>query len=228
MQQRRKVAIPNLVVGDTVVHPADRVRSLGLLFDVTMTMEPQIANCIKSSVFHLRNIQRIKKYLNLQALKSVVHAFVTSRLDMYNATLLGLPQRQVYRLQKIQNVAARLISGASRFTHISPVLMDLHWLPVKQRVNFKLLVLTYKALHGLAPAYISELIESHAPGRFGLRSASTPKLLERRSRRSWGDRSLMVAAPRLWNNLPYELRQSSTLHTFKTKLKTHLMQIASN
>ena len=129
---------------------------------------------------------------------------------------------------EIKNVAARLISGASRSAHISPVLKDLHWLPVKQRVDFKLLVLTYKALHCLAPVYITELIESHAPRRSGLRSASTPKLQERRSRRSWGDRSLMVAAPRLWNNLPVELCQSSTLQTFKSKLKTHLMQIAFN
>ena len=86
MQQRRKVVIPNLVIGDTVVVPADHVRNLGLLLDGTMTMEPQIANCIKSSVFHLRNIRRIKKYLNPQALKSLVHAFITSRLDIHNAT----------------------------------------------------------------------------------------------------------------------------------------------
>ena len=77
-----------------------------------------------------------------------------------------------------------MISGTSRFEHISPVLMDLHWLPVKKRVDFKLLVITYKALHGLAPAYISNLIELHVPGRHGLRSASTPKLSERRSMRS--------------------------------------------
>ena len=102
--------------------------------------------------------------------------------------------------------------------------MDLHWLPVKKRVDFKLLVITYKALHGLAPAYISNLIELHVPGRHGLRSACTPKLSERRSRRSWGDRSLMVAAPRLWNNLPHDIQHSSTLNTFKSKLKTHFMQ----
>ena len=84
-----------------------------------------------------------------------------------------------HKLQKIQNVAARMISGTSRFEHISPVLMDLHWLPVKKRVDFKLLVITYKALHGLAPAYISNLIELHVPGRHGLRSACTPKLSER-------------------------------------------------
>ena len=142
-QQRRKVVIPNLMVGDTVIAPVDQVRSLGLLLDATMTMEPQIANCIKSSIYHLRNIHKVKRYLNPQALKSLIHAFITSRLDIHNATLLGLPQCQVHKLQKIQNVAARMISGTSRFEHISPVLMDLHWLPVKKRVDFKLLVITY-------------------------------------------------------------------------------------
>ena len=195
-EQRRKVVIPNLMVGDTVIAPVDQVRSLGLLLDATMTMEPQIANCIKSAVYHLRNIHKVKGYLNPQALKSLIHAFITSRLDIHNATLLGLPQCQVHKLPKILNVAARMISGKSRFEHISPVLMDLHWLPVKKRVDFKLLVITYKALHALAPAYISNLIELHVSGRHGLRSACTPKLSERRSRRSWGDRSLMAAAPR--------------------------------
>ena len=113
-------------------------------------------------------------------------------------------------------------------SHISPVLMDLHWLPVKKRVDFKLLAITYKALHGLAPAYISNLIELHLPGRHGLRSACTPKLSERRFRRSWGDRSLMVAASRLWNNLPHDIQHSSTLNTFKSKLKTYFMQLHLN
>ena len=140
------------MVGDTEIAPVNQVRSLGLLLDATLTMEPQIANCIKSSVYHLRNIQ-VKRYLNPQALKSLIHAFITSRLDIHNATLLGLPQCQVHKLQKIQNFAARMISGTSRFEHISPVLMDIHWLPVKKRMDIKLLVTTYKALHGLAPAY---------------------------------------------------------------------------
>ena len=86
-----------------------------------------------------------------------------------------------------------------------------------------MLVITYKALHGLAPAYISDLIEQHVPGRQGLRSACTPKLSERRSRRSWGDRSLLVAAPRLWNGLPHDIRNSPTLNSFKSKLKTHFI-----
>ena len=107
-QQSRKVVIPNLMFGDTVIAPVDQVRNLGLLLDATMTMEPQIANCIKSSVYHLRNIHKVKRYLNPQALKSLIHTFITSRLDIHNAALLGLPQCQVHKLQKIQNFAARM------------------------------------------------------------------------------------------------------------------------
>ena len=91
LQQRRKVVIPNLMVGDTVIAPVDQVRSLGLLLDATMTMEPQIGNCIKSSVYHLRNIHKVKRYLNPQALKSLIHAFITSRLDIIGLTSMPGP-----------------------------------------------------------------------------------------------------------------------------------------
>ena len=155
-----------------------------------MTMQPQITSRVKSALFHLRNIRRIRKFLNPQATKNLVHAFITSGLDMFNFTLTGLPQQQVQRVQKMQNSAARLVTRAPRSAHITPFLLNLHWLPIKQRVEFKLLVLTYKAIHGLSPTYIAELVEIRVPGRSGLRSSSTLMLLEKRSRRSWGDECL--------------------------------------
>ena len=105
-KQRLKVTLPHLKVGDVRIPPADKVRSLGLLLDANMTMVPQVSNCVRSSVYHLRNINRIRQHLNSKAAQQVVHAFVTSRIDMYNSTYFGLPNLQINRIQKVLNAAA--------------------------------------------------------------------------------------------------------------------------
>ena len=108
----------------------------------------------KSSYFHLRNLSSIRKYLTTNAAHTIVHAFISSRLDYCNALLYGLPKYLVDRLQHVQNSAARVVTFTGKFDHITPVLIDLHWLPVYYRVIFKLLLLSYKALNGLAPCYL--------------------------------------------------------------------------
>ena len=109
-----------------------------------------------------------------------------------------------------------------KFDHITPVLESLHWLPVKYRVTFKLLLLTYKALNGLSPKYISELIQ-YRPTPRSLRSAAHELLLQPKTlTKTYGDRSFEAAAPRLWNKLPLELRHSKSVDSFKTRLKTYL------
>ena len=123
-----------------------------------MTGVLQVNNICKSSYFHLRNLSTIRKYLTSNAAQSVIHAFISSKLDYCNALLYGLPKYVVERLQRIQNSAARVITFSRKFDHITPVLVDLHWLPVYYRVIFKMLLLTYKALHGLAPTYLSDLL----------------------------------------------------------------------
>ena len=114
--------------------------------------------CCQAAFFHLFTIRRIWKFLNHETVQILVNAFVTSRLDYCNSLLYGLPATQLNKLQRVQNAAARLICNIARFDHISPILFELHWLPIKYRINFKILLITYKALHGLAPNYITELI----------------------------------------------------------------------
>ena len=108
----------------------------------------------------------------------VMHAFVTSRIDYCNGLLYGLPDCEITKLQRAQNAAARLLTSSRKYDHITPVLHELHWLPVKYRVHFKILLLTFKALNGMAPAYTSDLINvitKHAP--YSLRSNSGTILL---------------------------------------------------
>ena len=178
----------------------------------------------------LYNLRRIRKFFDQDSMKAIVHACVTSKLDYCNSLLYGLPDSQLYKLQKLQNTCAKLICNLPRYSHVTPLLRDLHWLPVRQRITFKILIIVFKVLHGQAPNYISEIIKikSHTH-RHNLRSRQDTLLLEIpriRSKVTLGDRSFLVAAPKLWNNLPLKIRKSPTLQTFKTLLKTYLFQYA--
>ncbi|CAB4020220.1 Hypothetical predicted protein, partial [Paramuricea clavata] len=130
------------------------------------------------------------------------------------------------KLQRLQNTAARLVVRERKSAHITPVLSNLNWLPVQQRVTFKLLLVTYKALNCIAPTYITDLLRRHVPART-LRSSSQNLLTVPRVRtETYGEKSFSCAAPRLWNNLPDSIKQSPTIDEFKAKLKTYLFRIA--
>ena len=160
--------------------------------------------------------------------KVLVHAFVNSKLDYCNSLAYGLPKYLLQKLQYVQNAAARLITGIRKHDHITPILMDLHWLPVNQRIQFKILLLTFKSLNGLAPVYIDEMIQRYVPNR-KLRSSSAFLLKQNKwNLKSYGFRTFTVAAPFLWNSLPLEVKSSPSLNIFKSKLKTHLFKCAFN
>ena len=143
---------------------------------------------------------------------------------MYNSTLFGLPNSQISRLQRIQNSAARLVSRSRNSSHITPILKRLHWVPVRERLEYKILSLVYKLKTNQAPTYMSEMMQNHIPTRAGLRSGNDHRFSEVRSRRSWGERSFSVAAPRLWNSLPTSIKSSSNFTSFHKCLKTYLMK----
>ena len=142
-------------------------------------------------------------------LEMVIHAFISSRLDYCNSLFSCLNKKDLDRLQTVQNAAAR---RTHKRAHITPVLAALHWLPVHFRINFKILVLTFRALHGQAPPYISDLIELHVPA-CTLRSSGHRLLMVSFTHfKTRGDRSFQVVAPKLWNALPMD--------SFKKQLKT--------
>ena len=139
-----------------------------------------------------------------------------------------LHTKDPYKKIRIQNAAARLIFGESKFCHITPLLKSLHWLPVKQRVKFKILLLTFKAIHGCSPQYITDLITIRQPTKYSLRSQATIELERPKGKflATLGDRSFTAAAPKLWNNLPSEIRNVKTINSFKSSLKTFLFKNA--
>ena len=195
------------------------------MLDNKLNLEKHVNYITRKAYFHLRNISKIRSVLTFDAACALINSTVTSRLDYCNSLLYGLPKRTIYKLQKVQNYGARLILGLRKFDHITPGLKKLHWLPVYQRIKFKILTITYKTLNGHAPQYMHDLLHHTPSHRFGLRSVSTKHLLVRRfkfCRR--GGRSFGNVSPRLWNQLPADLRNSESTQIFKKKLKTLLFR----
>ena len=152
---------------------------------------------------------------------------MTSRLDYCNGLLYGLPKELTNRLQGVLNTAARLVTLTRKYDNITPVLKELHWLPVQFRTTYKILLQVFKALNGLAPQYLSEKLTIKE--NIGLRSDNQNLLKIPKSRlKSYGDRAFSVAGPILWNDLPENLRLCTSLDNFKHLLKTHLFRQAYN
>ena len=103
--------------------------------------------------------------LTQHATELLIHSLVISRLDYGNGLLYGVPDKLLDKLQRVQNVAARVVVKASRYDHITPILKSLHWLPIRYRTEYKLLLLTFKALHHLAPSYLTDLLQLYRPTR---------------------------------------------------------------
>ena len=220
--------VPSISIGDAVVPAVESARNIGVIMDHKLTMYDHVNSIAKSSYAQLRSIALIRRYLTQDAAATLIHSFVTSRLDNCNALLYGLPDNMIRKLQCIQNHAAKIVLRKKKFDHVTPLLQDLHWLPVSHRIEYKIIFLTHKCLQGKAPSYLSTLLQKYVPAR-SLRSGDQHLLVEKRSKlKSYGDRAFSVAAPRLWNSLPLLLRNCEDLEVFKGLLKTHLFKHAFN
>ena len=148
----------NIMVGDSNLVSSNSARNLGVIFDKCIKLDYHISSVCKSTHFHLRNMGGIRNIISKDACAPLIHSLVTVRLDYCNYILYGLPDNNLYRLQKIQNTAARILARLPRFSHISATLFDLHWLPIWYRITFTMCIITYQAYHGTARSYLYDLI----------------------------------------------------------------------
>ena len=197
-------------------------RNLGVLFDSGLTFGPHVAKSCRSMTYNLMSIRKVRNLLSKADTEKLVNALVTSRLDYCNGLLAGATQCVIKPLQMVQNHAARVVSLSRKFDHVTPTLNELHWLPVRQRTYFKVLLFTFKALNGKAPIYIDELLDAQMNTHIDLRSNSKELLSVPTVKTCFGERSFSYMSPRLWNNLPIEIRQSTSVDIFKQTLKTFL------
>ncbi len=174
----------------------------------------------------LRRIGTIRTYLSDRATSCLVNSLITSRLDFCNSALSGINSDQLNRLQRIQNSAARLIARKRKYDHVTPILKELHWLPVDFRIKFKLSVLAFRHFEGTLPPYLSSVLCTYHPSRT-LRSGSKKILkIPNTDLVSAGERSFRFQCPTVWNSLPDNIRNISSLNSFKSNLKTHLFRQA--
>jgi hypothetical protein len=226
-QQRANINVDSLELGNATIciESTKAIRNLGFYFDPDLSMKTQVTRMCQTMHYHLRNIGKIRKFIDEKTAKILVNAFILSHLNYCNSLLFGIPDNTISRLQKIQNKAARLITLTKRSDHIQEILQKLHWLPIKERIEFKILCMVFRCMNQCSPFYLTELIDKYVPSR-NLRSASCNQLAVPRSRTLLGERAFSICAPKLWNSLDGKIKTSSSLEQFKSKLKTLLFRRA--
>ena len=189
----------DIVLLGSPITPVNVDRNLGVILDENMTMSEHIARVCRNCYYQLRQIRKIKRSLTASSKTLLVLASVHSRLYYCKSVLNSLPWSRLQLLQSVLNSAARLFRGLKRFDHISPVLIDLHWLPYPQRVIYKVCMLMFKCLKGLAPTYLVAFCTkgSAVCGRSALRSAVRGDLLVPGHRTDWGLEPLPLLVPKL-------------------------------
>ena len=222
IQQVHETAI---TIGNCEITKTAKVKNIGAILDSSLTMIPQVNATSKAGWFNLYQISKLKHFLSFDQIKIAVHSFVTSKLDQNNSLLIGLPQTTLLKLRRVQHAAARLLLQAKKSDHITPLLIKLHWLPIEQRIKFKVLLLTYKSLNNQGPQYMQDMLIPYTPSRT-LRSSAESLLHQPKSRTTYGDHAYSVAAPRLWNSIPCDIKNCASTFAFKSALKTLLFKEA--
>jgi hypothetical protein len=221
---------PSLSIDGSSVTPATCVRDLGVLVDPTLSMHAQISSVCSAANYELKKLSTVRNFLTVPVIVQLVSSLVLSRIDYCNVLYAGLPDTEISRLQNVQNNAARMIFRQSKRQHVTPLLIRLHWLPVKFRITYKIATFAFRKWDDALPQYLSELLVIEKKVGDGVRTRSSE---EKRlvpppwARNKTTDRRLFsLVAPEIWNGLPSTIRNAESLSSFKTRLKTHLFRKA--
>ena len=146
-QQLAKINLTSIMVGEHRITAVDDIQNLGAYLDKNLSMKTHVDVKCNAAFCQLYSFRRIRKYLSHQATESLIHAFIFSHIDYCNGLLNSVSKHLINKLQRIQNMVARLVHKLPKFSHVTPLLIDLHWLPVEYCVRYKILLFTYKAIH---------------------------------------------------------------------------------
>ena len=216
-------------VGGTPLQPVNLVKDLGFRFDSSLDFRNQINHIVKVCQYHIRNLYLVRKFLSRQCLVTLITSLVLSQVDYCNSLYVGLPKYLLRKLQSVLNRAARLVFLLPPRASTTPSLIELHWLPVKARIEFKVCLLVFKALKYQEPKYMVEMLTPSQSAGTALRSGDDPwRLVEPRAVHEHGfaDRSFSYVAPRLYNRIPVKIKNLPSVDLFRRHLKTYIFEQA--
>ena len=212
---KKDILISGIFLNGTCIRFVDSAKDLGVIIDTELAFDNQINKIVKSCFMMIRKLSSIKQFLSMMQLKSLVFTNIFSQLDYCNLLYYGLNSSSLMKLQRVQNAAARLIRSKESIS-LNDVFTKCHWLRVRERILFKLLLTVHKCINNKAPDSVCALLEYGESDR-------TKKLQERKSKSKYGDRAFSHAGPKVWNHLPMNIRIQEDTEKFKKMIKTHLM-----
>ena len=222
--RRETVPVDCLSAGKASILFSNVVKTLGVTLDAELSMEQHVSAIVRSCFFHIRSLSKVRPYITYKAASSIAVCLILSKLDYCNSLLSGLPQKC---LQAVQNAAARTVMKCKKIDDITPILRQLHWLPIQKRICHEVLSATYWSVHDKPPPpppRLSDLLQKHNTSCL-LRSASrslldVPGPRDSKTKR-YGQRAFRYVAPSLWNVLPESIKEKDSIQSFRPLLKTH-------
>jgi hypothetical protein len=210
------------IAGDNVSSESF-IRYLGAFLDQCLNFKVHIQRKCRTAMLNFLRIKTIRKYLTKEATETLLLSLVISHLDYCNVILYGVSDCEIRKMQRIQNMSAKLVLNRKKFDSSKQALNELHWLPIKARIEFKIMSFMYNCSTGKAPAYLTDLLTAKTTHRSGLRSSQSDHgcfKVPFNKNKTFSDRSFSTSGPRLRNKLPLDIRSADSLDSFKKKLKT--------
>ena len=226
--QLEKCITTEINVNGETIQRSNSTKYLGADMDSKLDLKEHIKSKCKAAMANVFRIKAARKNLTRSSCNKLMVVLVLSHLDYANSLLGGLPKSSINKMQGVQNMAAKITLGCRKYDSAPRCLFQLHWLPIKERIEYKIISLVHKCLHNQAPPYLTRLINYYKTGRKGLCSQEdvTRLLVPKTSKKTFAAHSFSILGPELWNNLPRSLHKIDNYIAFKKELKTHLFKRA--
>ena len=223
----KDIDVDSVDICDDNISFSNHVKNLGFFIDQNFNLNMHVSHIRKSCYFEIRRISHLRPFIDEKCTIQLIISLVVSKLDYCNCLFYNMSNENFKKLQVVQNHCARLVKKAPKRSSATSILKDLHWLPIKFRVSYKIALYVFKCLNDDSfPVYLKELISIYSPSR-NLRSSDQFLLVKPIKKLvTFGEKSFHFAAPEVWNALPYDIRSCTELTSFKKKLKTHFFKIA--
>lgn len=225
--QTKKINSPGVIMDGTLIPLSETVKSLGVVLDQHLTFEKHVKNLCRTCNFHIRSLRSLCSSLDSKTAETIGRSIVMSKMDYCNSLLAFTSKRNIHRIQVVQNNLARLVSGSDYRQSAAPILSSLHWLPIEQRIKYKITTMVFKSRINLLPEYLSNSLTVFTSAR-PIRTPFQNTYVIPRVRTEVAKQSFSYAGSKLWNDLSNELRATASYQGFKKLLKTHYFKLYFN